>query len=579
MKRIFILGIFLIGLIVNGGEVLDEQLNQGVIVTPVDPKIRAIITQMDEAREKGDLPLFKSLCAEYQRLNPPLISKDEPGVIALEFLEGNYKSGRWTGNDVIIDDAYVYQSFSMDTRKDSLIYLVASRQQNPGDDYTIHIWYSDDGINWYYMYNPGVGNYDFYNPSLKIVETPDTDYLFVAFEAYDKTTSGHDIIVFYSNLVSGDVAYFYPANDSSIDEKNPSLDADDLQCPGIPVLYLAFESEDSIVFMRSPNKGENWIDRAVIGSGSNTWDYKDPSCAFGWYNSADSFTVGVAWAYVTTNGDERIRFRRNRTNGIYQGWLPITYFSAPANCLDSRPSLKMTHEGYPSGVITFERKDTVGTDDADLYEFYTYDGGRNWTDDYLYMPGPSVNKLNCLSVDDSLGDYHVFFKGSGDDIRYKEAHYDSLDFSGWTTSIPISDGGEIANVVSPASAVRDGEPCVCWKINVPIVGNDTLMFDALWLETGVEEEPIEDVSTTPFSLTPNPSNGIAMLSYTVEKEGNVKISLHDITGRTIKNLLDENKGTGRYSLEINNKALPSGIYFVHIKTSDGVYTKSMTVLR
>ncbi|MCK4422104.1 T9SS type A sorting domain-containing protein, partial [candidate division WOR-3 bacterium] len=68
-------------------------------------------------------------------------------------------------------------------------------------------------------------------------------------------------------------------------------------------------------------------------------------------------------------------------------------------------------------------------------------------------------------------------------------------------------------------------------------------------------------------------------SYTVEKEGNVKISLHDITGRTIKNLLDENKGTGRYSLEINNKALPSGIYFVHIKTSDGVYTKSMTVLR
>ncbi|MCK4420223.1 T9SS type A sorting domain-containing protein, partial [candidate division WOR-3 bacterium] len=319
------------------------------------------------------------------------------------------------------------------------------------------------------------------------------------------------------------------------------------------------------------------MDRTVIGEPGVGYGYSDPSCAFGWHTFADSFTVGVAWVCSTPQGYRGIRFRRNRANGIYQGWLSTEYFTAPANCQDTRPSLKMTHNGYPSGVITFERKDTVGTDDMNLCEFYTYDGGRNWTCDTLYVPGITQNRLNCLSVDDSLGDYHVFFKGSTDDIRYKEAHYD--DFSqpgGWTGSIPISDGGNISDAVSPASAVRDGEPCVCWKIFVS-GGNDTLKFDALWLQTGVEEEPIEEISTTPFSLTPNPSNGIAMLSYTVEREGNVKISLHDITGRTIKNLLDENKGNGRYSLEINNKELPSGIYFVHIKTSDGVYTKSMTV--
>ncbi|MCK4529234.1 T9SS type A sorting domain-containing protein, partial [candidate division WOR-3 bacterium] len=459
------------------------------------------------------------------------------------------------------------------------IYLAASRQFNSGDEYTIPIWYSaDDGISWYSPWNLSWGGHHLYNPSLKIVETPDTDYMFIAFEAYETSSPyNQDILVYRYNFVSGSGVFFYPANDPNIDEKDPSLDSDDLQYPNSPYLYLAFESEDSIVFMRSTDEGDNWTQRTVIGSGSATYDYIDPSCAFGWHNLADSFNVGVAWVCSTPQGYRGIRFRRNRLDGYSGGWLPIRGFSPPANCQDTRPSLKLTHDGYPSGVIIFERKDTVGVDNMNLCNHYTYNGGRAWANDTLYYGG-DYNVLTTLSVDDSLGDYHAFFKGDYDDIRYKEAHYD--DFSepgGWTGSIPISDGGNISNTVSPASAVRDGEPCVCWKIYT--TGNDTLKFDALWLQTGVEEEPIEEISTTPFSLTPNPSNGIAMLSYTVEKEGNVKISLHDITGRTIKNLLDENKGNGRYSLEINNKELPSGIYFVHIKTSDGVYTKSMTVLK
>ena len=578
MKKV-IIGLFLLCLLVYANDALDELLKDDVIVSPQDPAITSIIRQMDEAQENRDVALFKSLLEEYKRLNPPIEIENGPDVElgGLSPVNEDYIKDRWTADDIIVNVAYAYQAFSMDSRDGNRVYLAASRRQNSGDNYTIPVWYSDDGITWYNMYNLWVSNHNLYNPSLKIVETPDTDYLFIAFEAYEASSPyDQDIWVFRSNLMSGGWAFFNPANNSSIDERDPSLDADDHAYGAAFFLHLAFESADSIAYIRSVDKGATWVDRVIVGSGFTTYDYIDPSCAYGTNTpQSDSFNLGVAWVYKY-NQTRKIRVRRNRYKGSSSAWLSSTHFNPPSGHFDNHPSLKLTRGNYNSAVITFERKDTAGTDDADLYEFYTYNAGRNWTDDGLYMPGASVTKLNCLSVDDGLGDYHVFFKGSNDDIRYKEAHYNYLAYSGWTGSIPISDGGDISNSVSPASAVRGSDPCVCWKIFVS-GGNDTLKFDALWLQTGIDEET--DISTVPLLLSPNPSNGIATLSYAVEKEGNVKISLHDVTGRMVENLVNENKKVGNYSINLNNKGRPTGIYFVHMETPGGLYTRKMTVVK
>jgi len=96
--------------------------------------------------------------------------------------------------------------------------------------------------------------------------------------------------------------------------------------------------------------------------------------------------------------------------------------------------------------------------------------------------------------------------------------------------------------------------------------------------SGIDED-IDIVTGSPLLLSPNPSNGIATLSYAIEREGNVQISLHDVTGRMVKGLLNENKKAGRYSVNLNNSNLSSGIYFVHMETSGGVYTQKMTVVK
>jgi hypothetical protein len=82
-----------------------------------------------------------------------------------------------------------------------------------------------------------------------------------------------------------------------------------------------------------------------------------------------------------------------------------------------------------------------------------------------------------------------------------------------------------------------------------------------------------------FNLAPNPSKGIARLSYIVVKQGHVNISVCDAAGKVVQTLVNESKTAGDYSITMNNDNLSSGIYFVHIETPDGVNTKPMTIIR
>jgi len=359
MKRIFILGIFLLSLLVYANDALDEQLNGDVIVSPQDPAITSIIRQMDEAQENKDVALFKSLLEEYKRLNPPIEIENGPqdGLGELGSTNEDYIKDRWTADDIVVDVAYDYRAFSMDSRDGNRVYLAASRKQNSGDNYTIPVWYSDDGITWHYKYNLGVSNHHLYNPSLKIVETPDTDYLFIAFEAYEASSPyDQDIWLFRSNLMSGDWAFFNPANNPSIDEKDPSLDADDHAYPYDPYLHLAFESADSIAYMRSVDKGATWVDRVIIGSGGASYDYIDPSCAYGTNTpQSDTFNLGVAWVY-SYNQTKKLRLRRNRHKGSSSDWLSPTHFNPPSGHFDNRPSLKLTRGNYNSAVIPLRER-------------------------------------------------------------------------------------------------------------------------------------------------------------------------------------------------------------------------------
>jgi PKD repeat protein len=88
------------------------------------------------------------------------------------------------------------------------------------------------------------------------------------------------------------------------------------------------------------------------------------------------------------------------------------------------------------------------------------------------------------------------------------------------------------------------------------------------------------------SISPNPLNPTAKLSFVTLRPGAVKVQMFDVQGRLIRTLLDErNADMGEHNLTIDGRAangskLASGVYFVRVQSQyDGSVTKSITILK
>jgi len=83
---------------------------------------------------------------------------------------------------------------------------------------------------------------------------------------------------------------------------------------------------------------------------------------------------------------------------------------------------------------------------------------------------------------------------------------------------------------------------------------------------------------------PNPFNPITTLRYELSEDSFVDITVYDILGNTINNLVNTNKSSGYKSVQwngTNNKGEPvsAGVYLYKIQAGDFVDTKKMILLK
>ncbi len=77
---------------------------------------------------------------------------------------------------------------------------------------------------------------------------------------------------------------------------------------------------------------------------------------------------------------------------------------------------------------------------------------------------------------------------------------------------------------------------------------------------------------------PNPFNPVTTIEFSLVSNGSVSMSLYDITGKKVKNLLSGNLDTGYHSYNLNAKDLSSGMYLysIYIKDQSGAHIFSST---
>jgi hypothetical protein len=102
--------------------------------------------------------------------------------------------------------------------------------------------------------------------------------------------------------------------------------------------------------------------------------------------------------------------------------------------------------------------------------------------------------------------------------------------------------------------------------------------------TGVNDEPIPNRFALHANV-PNPFNPITTIHYDVPRGGaDVNITIYDIAGRRVRELVNEHRAPGNWSVEWNGaddrgQHVASGVYFYRMRAGDFVETKKMVLLK
>lgn len=83
---------------------------------------------------------------------------------------------------------------------------------------------------------------------------------------------------------------------------------------------------------------------------------------------------------------------------------------------------------------------------------------------------------------------------------------------------------------------------------------------------------------------PNPFNPTTLIRFDTTRPSNVRLTIHDLAGRTVATLIDGPLAAGRHQrtwsgCDDSGRSLPSGVYFCRIESAEGIMTRKLALVR
>ena len=161
-----------------------------------------------------------------------------------------------------------------------------------------------------------------------------------------------------------------------------------------------------------------------------------------------------------------------------------------------------------------------------------------------------------------------------------------LDFIGWQLIKWDLRTGECGTWEDVSDGTLDGqlEFDSFHIMYIDSLGNNEgkLYFEDLWFLIPGGDAIDDTEIPTEFSLAqnyPNPFNPTTAISYQLPAFSQVDLSVYDINGREVANLINEAQAAGSYTVNFNAGPLPSGIYIARLKTDIGVLNTKMLLVK
>lgn len=217
--------------------------------------------------------------------------------------------------------------------------------------------------------------------------------------------------------------------------------------------------------------------------------------------------------------------------------------SFKGSCVSSQTtqmiSVPVNVSSYPAVYLSFYQKYALETGYDIGFVEVSSNNGTTWQEMASYTGIDSLSwKFKMFNITSNVG------SSTNMKVRFRITNDASLNWDGWyVDNIKIS-----GYQTSPLTGV---------------IGNNNIIPSVYSLEQNY----------------PNPFNPVTQINYAVAKDGLVKITVYDLLGRVVKNLINEVKPAGYYSVEFNGSELPSGIYLYRMESGYFTDTRKLTLVK
>jgi aminopeptidase N len=109
--------------------------------------------------------------------------------------------------------------------------------------------------------------------------------------------------------------------------------------------------------------------------------------------------------------------------------------------------------------------------------------------------------------------------------------------------------------------------------------DNNIVLKTATLVAGVQKETTEPLSYELYQNYPNPFNPTTNIRFSIAHSGNVNITVYDLLGKKVKQLLNEERSAGNHDISFNASSLASGVYYYSIQSGDFISTKKLTLIK
>lgn len=419
-------------------------------------------------------------------------------------------------------------------------------------------------------------------------------------DANDNLTPGRGLFVYFFGDVPEDSRYNEPLPDTLL-ITGAENDGNGIEFT-FPVTYTA-SADTGWNLIGNPFAATidwddgNWtktnMDNVIYVWDPSTNDYLDWNGISGSLGSGEIKPFQAFWVKANGNGTPSLRVNKNSktTGGTFYGKSQ----REPAAI-----GMKLTADDLEKEMhITLSPDGSNGKDIRDGYRLLPFDT-RSYLEFYTTLKDGTELAINNLArgfgIEISIpihvggfadgvplnGNYTISWPEFGDvpdawtlilEDTHRGEKINLRDTEFYTFSLAQSADKEafhntmenfkLRNIPSPANAKASS--------------NDNARFQ-LHIDPGADADGLPDKFEL-YNNYPNPFNPTTTIRFALPLEGPVKLSVYDILGRKVADLVNENLPADFHEITWDARNLASGVYIYRLVTQDGVFTKKMSLIK